>query len=226
MKRTSSLIAVLAALFVPLFLSAPASAQTPKWVQAHLANGQLQWRSHRTGASLLQNGGIDVIGEYVDSLTFSRGAAGSVVAGVDTTSPVSVMNATPTGASSVLDSLSARLVIADAGSSGSTDSLNAFLQVSVDQRVWADVGAPLAMPALVAGGNTILGVSSAAVKMWTWVIPLANGAAGANTVTNNKISRWPYIRIILHNDISAVAVHNLKGFLIFGSSTGSATGFN
>lgn len=179
----------------------------------------LQWRSHRTGASILVGGGLDPV-EYVDSLTFSRGAAGSGVAGFDTTTAIDVTAALSHGALGGLDTLSARIILEDVGASGSLDSLYAFIQVGTPGGKWIDAGGTVfSLLPLTGGANALLGVSAAAVKAYTWKIPLQTFVTGqAPGLTN--LGKWPLIRLIVGNDVSAVIVTNLKGYIVFNSMKG------
>lgn len=220
MRRIALLVLAGVALLAT-FSPPPAEAATEslKFTAAHNTMVPLQWRSHRTGAALLVGGGLDPV-EYVDSLTFSRGAAGNVVAGFDTTVGINIVDALSHGALGGLDTLTCRIILEDAGASGSLDSLYALFQVGTPGGKWVDAGGTIvALLPLTGGANALLGVSAAAVKAYTWRLPLqSTSTAQAPGLLN--LAKWPLIRMIVGNDVSAVAVTNLKGYAVFNTVKG------
>lgn len=144
---------------------------------------------------------------FVDSVTFSKQGAGTNVA--DTTQSISTIGIFKPASFTLDSSWTGRLILTDAGSTGTIDSLYCTLQVSADGSNW------------ISSANVQLSLARAATTNSKVFSRKFGGAqAAAVTVDENNILGWPLIRFIIYNDgSSATVIHNFRAYWSYLSAT-------
>ena len=238
MKR---FIAAVGSLLLIAAFFVPALAENTR-IAAHLVVRPVKFRTVRAPGTAGYNLSDGANSAAAESSAYTAQLAGTNA--LDTTSAIPLMDlplpaelTSSYGATAAADTMTfaGRLVLSDAGSTGTVDTMYAWCEVSVDQKNWVrvatqDTTGTVPVPTTTFPHAMVVQAQGRAwaSKVFSWPIPyglrtpaLLGAAIASNTVADFQNLRfWPYIRFVVAQDgSSATAIKNFNAYWVtYGTS--------